>query len=55
MNTDPNEIQKLTERVEALEKQIFEWKIIYEQQKRGGLIGFAIFALVVIIIALSWR
>jgi hypothetical protein len=55
MQTDPNEIQKLTERVEAIEKQIFEWKIIYEQQKRGSVIGFALFALVVLVIALTWR
>jgi archaellum component FlaC len=39
MNTDPNEIQKMNERIEALEKQITEWKIRYEEQKRIALYG----------------
>jgi archaellum component FlaC len=55
MQPDPSEIQKLIERVEAIEKQIFEWKIIYEQQKRGQLVALGVFALGAILFALSRR
>lgn len=55
MQPDPSHIQKLTERVEALEKQVFEWKIIYEEQKRRSLVGLGIVAIFLVVYALIQR
>lgn len=38
MHPDPSEIQKLTERVEALEKQITDWKAESEKHKYDALV-----------------
>ena len=55
MHPDPSEIQKLTERVETLEKQVLEWKILYEERKKGGYIAMGIGALFLILYVLGRR
>ncbi len=55
MQPNPSEIQKLTERVEALEKKVMEWQIRYEEQKRNGLIFAGAMAVFAILFALAKR
>lgn len=49
MQPDPSEIQKLTERVEALEKQVTEWKTEYEKTLIVAK-SFAAFSLLLLLV-----
>lgn len=54
MQPDPNEIQKLTERVETLEKQVTEWKIEYEKTTLVAK-SFAAFSLLLLLVQFLTR
>lgn len=54
MQPNPNEIQKLTERVEALEKQVAEWKIEYEKALFLAK-SFAAFSVLLLLVQLLTR
>lgn len=55
MPLDHTDIQKLTERVEALEKEVISWKVRYEEQKRNGLVFAGAMAVFAILFALAKR
>lgn len=55
MPLDPNDAQKLSERVDALEKEMLSWKVRYEENRRISWVVGGVGALMLILQALSRR